>query len=133
MARKNILGVKHGRLIPRREAFEDGKDWVYCDCVKKGVVHKTNVRVERVNVISGGTRSCGCLGKEVRGLSQSKTKNPKRDREFFLQLRSQGFSYSQIAEKFHEKYGVEISRARIGKVCKQANDEGLVSVAGRED
>lgn len=76
--KKNIIGKKFGRLIVERESSERTKDghvaWeCVCECGKVVVVSGHSLR-------SGGTKSCGCLAKDLRikrlkihGKSHSKT------------------------------------------------------------
>lgn len=107
-----VIGRPYGRLVPRREATIRKMEYVFCDCVKDGVVHKREVRVLRGNLVSGNSESCGCKRNEA----ASNSGDPARDRAFIKAQRAQGYSFAQIAAMMKQVLGVEISRARVHKI-----------------
>lgn len=56
---RNIAGQRFGRLIAIKEDYNKPNFWIcQCDC-------GNTITVSRSNLMSGKTRSCGCLQKEV--------------------------------------------------------------------
>lgn len=111
----DISGVRFGRLTVISLVSRSPTVWLCrCDC---GVERP----VKRPNLVSGSTRSCGCLGVETRrnlGLSQKRrTKIDYAAALYLAEYRAWCSMLSRCANPRHKSYGNY--GARGIKVCKR--------------
>lgn len=73
MRRVDYTGQRFGRLIAVDRYYIAGKSWYTCRC-DCGKISK----VAYFNLINGGTKSCGCLRREVISRTKKKPDSPLR-------------------------------------------------------
>lgn len=68
---KNIIGNRYGRLVVVAEVPREERKGSHCEYVCKCDCGKTTI-VEKNNLVSGGTKSCGCYKREKARLATEK-------------------------------------------------------------